>query len=399
MKIFVIPSWYPPAGGQFFVDQTKWLMDYDIDATVLVVEEKSLKTISLKGFLKDLRYTYSDEFGIPTFRKKQLHVPKSYRLNTRIWINQMIRLGKIAIRREGKPDIIQVHSCLFGSVAASMLKKKYGIPYLITEHRGRFNENNKRKNINLLPWFNPFIADGLRNASGIITVSSKLKNRLEEIAQQKLNIVTIPNPVNENLFNIMDEVSPGDTKTNFISISAFMPVKALDILLKAFAAALQIQKDIHLHFAGDGEEFDSIVKLADKLKIKTHVSFHGFLNREQVRSRILQSDFLVLSSLTEGQPVSVSETLLCGKPVIVTDVVSEDDVPPNVGYIIETGSIDALKTAILKAHSEKTKFSAEKIRAFALSRFSKSVVIPKIIEVMKSIISNKQHIKLNRGIS
>ncbi len=389
MRIFVIPSWYPPAGGEFFIDQTKWLMEYGIDATVITLEEKSLKTLSLKTLFTVFKHSYTEEFGIPTYRKKQLRIPKNYRVNTRIWIRQFFRLAETAIREQGKPDLIQVHSSLFGGSVAACLKEKYGIPYIITEHRGRFNENNSRAEVNLLPWFNPLIAEGLRNASWIIPVSRRLIPKLENIAGQKLNCTVIPNPVDEMLFVPDSRPLKSNDTTQFLSISAFMPVKALDKLLQAFAAAIQLQNSLNLHFVGDGTEYAKIVQLSHELKLKEHVTFHGYLSSEQVKKKISESDFLVMSSLTEGQPVSIAETLLCGKPVIATDVVSEEDVPSQVGYIIQTGNIEALKQAMLTAHSEKERFSEKEIRAFAKSRFSKSVVIPKIIELMNIVAHEK----------
>lgn len=107
---------------------------------------------------------------------------------------------------------------------------------------------------------------------------------------------------------------------------------------------------------------------------------------DKVRDIINSSDYLVMSSYNEGQPVSVGETLLCGKPVIGTSIISKTDVPDFAGYIIPVGDTKKLTDILIKAHHEKTNFNSDDIRKFALTRFAKSSVIPDIIKVMNSVI-------------
>lgn len=390
MKIFVLPSWYPPAGGEFFVHQTHWLMEAGLNCTVITVEEKSLKTFSPLTLLTDLKVSRGSEFGIPTYRKKQFRIPKAYRLNTRVWISMMTRLTEMAIHDLGLPDLIQVHSCLFGGAVAARIKEKYGVPYVITEHRGRFNLNNRRSEKNLLPWFGKYLRQGLVRANHLIPVSELLIKRLEVIAGSKLNCTVIPNPVDDTLFRTDPAFRSEPERTKFLSVSAFMPVKGLDILVHAFARAVGTNRNLYLDFVGDGEEKIRIQKLVADLQIESHVKFHGFLNKKEVSVMMQQCDFLVLPSLTEAQPVVISEAMLCGKPLIVSDVVSSADVPDYAGYVVPAGETEPLATALAKAHSEKSRFNPGQIRSFAVNRYARSNVILKIAGIFRLVIDEEK---------
>jgi len=386
MKVLVIPSWYPPNGGMFFAHQTRWLMDEGISAAVIVVAEKSLKKIRMNALLSDFGISRKDEFGIYTYRKTQLRIPKLNRFNAWLWIKTAVDLAEKYILENGKPDLIQAHSCMWGGYVASAIKKKFGIPFIITEHRGRFNEKNYFKQQEILPWHYPFLKKALIEADAIIPVSEKMESILEGIAARKLFCTTIPNPVDEDFFKPGGELKANSEQTGFLNITNFLPYKAIGILIKAFFLASQQESHIRLHLAGDGPDRIGYEALVKKLNLDGKVFFHGQRSQQEILNHIHTCDFLVLSSYNEGQPVSIGETTLCGKPVICTDVVSATDLPEFAGYIVETGNPEALADAMLVAHRHKKSFEASMIRSFALSRFSRKVVITKIVQLMKSVI-------------
>jgi glycosyltransferase involved in cell wall biosynthesis len=386
MTILVIPSWYPPNGGMFFAHQTQWLINEGITATVIAVEEKSLKRARITSIIDDFRISRKYEFGICTYRKSQLRIPKLNRLNAWLWIKNAIKLTEKYILEKGKPDLIQAHSCMWGGYVSAIIKRRYGIPYVITEHRGRFNEKNYFKQQEILPWHYPLLKEALIWADAIIPVSEKMVSVLEGIAGIKLKCKPIPNPVDQDIFKPVDKQKANAEHTEFLNITNFLPYKAIDILIKAFYTASQKESGIRLHLAGDGPDRGVYEALVKKLNLDGKVFFHGRKTQEEVLNQIRSCNFLVLSSYNEGQPVSIGETILCGKPVICTDVVSISDLPEFAGYIVETGNQEALAEAMLVAYAHKNSFEASVIRSFALSRFSRNVVIAEIVRVMKSVV-------------
>lgn len=385
MNILVIPSWYPPNGGMFFAHQTRWLMDEGISAGIIVVEEKSLKKMRISSLVNDLSISRGDEYGIYTYRKTQFRVPRLNRLNAMLWIRSAVNLTERYILENAKPDIMQVHSCMWGGVVAAKIKKNHGIPYVITEHRGRFNQNDFFKNKDILPWHYPFLKEALANADAIIPVSGRLVAKLNELAEKKLSCSPYPNPVDDGFFEPSDHELIKQ-QTDFLNISNFLPYKAIDVLIHAFSLASSKMSDMRLHLVGDGPGRLEMEALVKRLDLSESVFLYGMKGRQEVKSIIQACDFLVLSSFNEGQPVVIGEATLCGKPVICTDVVSNQDVPDFAGLIVETGNPKELADAMLFAHTHKKSFDAGRIRDFALSRFSRKVVIAEVIQVMKSVV-------------
>jgi glycosyltransferase involved in cell wall biosynthesis len=285
-----------------------------------------------------------------------------------------------------------VHSCLWGAVIAHRLKIKFNIPYIITEHRGRFNENNYTKSTDIKKWFIKLLKQPLLKANAIIPVSHLQIKSLEEISGNKLNCFPIPNPVDEIIFKPVSGRIENQHVSNFYTVTNFLPYKAPEILIHSFHEALIQENNIFLFLIGDGPDRNRIEDLCNKLNIQDNVHFLGRVSNTKMPTIISPFDFLVLSSLNEGQPVVVGESMLCGKPVIGTNIISDIDIPDFAGYIVPVGDKEALTLTLLKAHREKTKFNAVKIRDFALKRFARSAVIPAIIQVMKTATTNQKGI-------
>jgi L-malate glycosyltransferase len=394
MNILIIPSWYPPDGGGFFVNQTKWLKEQGLNPSLIYVEQRSLKSPSAIRFKNIFRFEKSYDSGFVVYRLKTYKIPKFYYLNAFIWRKLTYFLAIKYLRENPLPDLIQVHSCLWGGLVADKIKHKYRIPYVITEHRGRFNEYNFTKAIDIKNKDYKLLKPGLVNANAIIPVSHLQIKTLEEIAGKKLNCFPIPNPVDEYIFKPSDKAKKSKLLTNFYNITTFLPCKAPEILINAFFQASKTENDIFLHFIGDGPDRYKSEKLVHKLHLENKVQFYGFQPSEKVRDLINDFDFLVMSSYNEGQPVVVGESLLCGKPVIGTQIISEIDVPKFAGYLVPVGDSVKLANALIKAHKEKNKFESSEIREFALKRFAKTVVISSIIEVMNTVIKTKKDMAL-----
>lgn len=389
MKLLIIPSWYPPDGGGFFINQTNWLKDAGIETNLIYVEQKSLKKLFHFKFNNLFRIIKEDESGFPVLRLVTYKLPKLYRLNSFIWRELTYYLAKKYLKNNPIPDLIQVHSCMWGAAVAFRLKTHFNIPYVITEHRGRFNENNFTINTDIKKWFFKILKQPLLKADAIIPVSHLQIKYLEEIAGAKLKCFPIPNPVDETIFKPGNTIIKHGESTIFYTITNFLPYKAPEILIHSFYKASLIEDKIQLKIIGDGPDKIKMEELSSKLGIEKKVHFLGRIANTRVGEIINQSDFLVLSSLNEGQPVVVGESMLCGKPVIGTSVISEVDVPAFAGYIVSAGNSDELTNALLKAHQEKSKFNALEIREFSLKRFAKSAVIPSIINIFNTALTQK----------
>ncbi len=94
----------------------------------------------------------------------------------------------------------------------------------------------------------------------------------------------------------------------------------VDMVLKAFPLFLGNNKNSHLWIVGTGPQEDELKKLAQKLGIKKHVAFFGFLSEEGKMKKIKESDFFIFPRAWswDGFGITTIEALSQGIPVLTS---------------------------------------------------------------------------------
>ena len=115
--------------------------------------------------------------------------------------------------------------------------------------------------------------------------------------------------------------------------------------------------DFMLHVIGDGERAADLRMYVKKLCLENNIRFLGALSHEQVIHEIQKSKAVLLLSRFEGQSMFITETLACGRPVILSDHNGMADliVHGQNGYLCGTGDpVDAaLKISRLLSLDER----------------------------------------------
>jgi glycosyltransferase involved in cell wall biosynthesis len=135
----------------------------------------------------------------------------------------------------------------------------------------------------------------------------------------------------------------------FLYCAKLIPVKAPEVLLKAFA--LLAGPAAHLVFVGTGQMEASLKKLQQKLGVK-NIHWEGFVNQSALPAYYRASDVLVLPSRFEPWGLVVNEAMACGTPCIVSDVVGAgaDMIEgQETGLIFPHDNVEALAAALRMA--------------------------------------------------
>ena len=128
-------------------------------------------------------------------------------------------------------------------------------------------------------------------------------------------------------------------------VGRLVPIKRVDVLLRAFARARETGAPVRLAIVGDGELRAELEDQARALGIADSVWFAGY--REDMVGVTAAADIAVLSSDNEGTPVSLIEAGAAGKPAASTRVGGVTDVvTPVTGSVVPPGDSDALGDAI-----------------------------------------------------
>jgi glycosyltransferase involved in cell wall biosynthesis len=260
--------------------------------------------------------------------------------------------------REGHFDAVLVHGYANAAAWAGMLAAwKTNIPVII---RGDTHEHGRSKSVRirlkrlLLPLL-------LRRVNGFLAIGTWNKEYWNGYGAPLSQIETTSLAVDNKFFASKCEAQttlaqslrskwgvPQDGAV-FLYCAKLIPVKAPEVLLKAFA--LLTEPTAHLVFVGAGQMEASLKKLQQKLGVE-NVHWEGFVNQSALPAYYRASDVLVLPSRFEPWGLVVNEAMSCGTPCIVSDVVGAgaDMVEgQETGLIFPHDNVEALAAALRMA--------------------------------------------------
>lgn len=134
-------------------------------------------------------------------------------------------------------------------------------------------------------------------------------------------IAVIPNGVDVRNF----ENLPGKTEEDegYINIGAVLrvaPIKDIKTMIHAFAFAKKDLPSLRLWIMGPTDEDEDYARECFELVETLQVRDVVFTGRINVTEYLGRMDFTILTSISEGQPLTILESYAAHKPVIATDV-------------------------------------------------------------------------------
>lgn len=131
--------------------------------------------------------------------------------------------------------------------------------------------------------------------------------------------------------------------------------------------------------------------MAYELGIQDNCKFYGQLSKEETYKIIKSMDFAISASLTESAGVFVEESMMLGKPLVVTKSGGADSlVGKDAAIIVEKNDVTALSDGIKYMIDNFYRFDSKKITEYAVEKFDMENINNKYINVYKRIIQNKK---------
>ena len=129
-----------------------------------------------------------------------------------------------------------------------------------------------------------------------------------------------------------------------VAVGRLRPPKDFDTLLRALALLPDAQFDAAI--VGDGPQRRELEALLVQLGLEERVRLEG--ERRDVPALLARADVFVLSSRSEGLPVSVLEAMAAGLPVVASAVggVAELVLDGETGVLVRPGDPEALAAAL-----------------------------------------------------
>jgi glycosyltransferase involved in cell wall biosynthesis len=193
---------------------------------------------------------------------------------------------------------------------------------------------------------NKFLANLIYAKHKIVCVSKAIQNRTNEF--HNLETYIIYNPFNlKSIQNLNNKFVP-EEKNYIIAIGRMnAKVKQLDKLIDSYSKSELPKKNIKLLILGDGVLKKELVNQAENLNLSDKIIFKGFQNNPY--PYLKNAIFTVLSSLNEGLPNVLIESLANGTPVISFDCFSgPNEIIANEinGLLVEDQNVEKLTEAM-----------------------------------------------------
>jgi len=190
---------------------------------------------------------------------------------------------------------------------------------------------------------------------------SESNRRLTEkqIGSELPNAEVVWNPVNVSLdaSPAWPQLGPGG-EYRFACVARLDPrAKGQDILLEVLAEQPWAARSWRLFLYGDGPMRESLERLVRRLGLSDRVFFAGYSNPEEIWA---SNHVLVLPSRVEGLPLVIMEAMLCGRPVVATEVAGNSEVIEDevTGFLASAPTKQSMAAALERFWTRRTEGEA-----------------------------------------
>jgi len=387
-NILWLASWYPnelnPIDGDFIQRHARAVsLIHKVDVIFIKKDEKGKITKKVKkqahksgNLTETIIYYKPFKTGLRSLDKIISHA-------------RYKKLYKQALQKymkvNGKPSFVHVHVAMKAGIIALWLKKKFGIPFILSEHwSGYFPETNP--NIDKLSfvikkWYKKIFSASSFNTA----VSKSLANEIIKRFNVKVGI--IPNVVDLDIFYPIEKEP--NLIVQFIHISTDTYQKNTKQILEAFA---EVKKRGYL--------FSLIFYVSDPAKLLLRVKEYD-LDREtiiygEVPQKILAKDLanadaLVLYSDNETFGCVVIEANACGLPAILSDlnVFREYAVENKTALFAKPADVNSLCNTIISFINKRNEFNKIEIAEYVKRKFGFQPVASLFNELYKKFAIEK----------
>ncbi len=373
MKILIVSRGLPcekyPMNGIFELDQARALAKNGQEVFYLALDFRPFWIIRKWGF------SHSKDNNLHIFI---LSIPIGrYRKSIYLLQQFLIYAYRKIVKIAGKPDVVHAHFH-FMSVISSVLKLKYKLPFIITEHASSLNYNiadiNKR-DVRLFKL-------SFENADKIITVSPGLQESVKKHFGFSSEVVH--NVVDADTFRFYKR-SPNNIFT-FLSVGSLQKRKGFDMLIKSFYLA-KFDSNVYLKIIGEGEEYENLQRIIDEYKLDSQIKLLGGKNRQEIMEEMKCADAFVLASRGETFGVVYIEAMLTGLPIISTKCGGpEYFTTPENGILVQKDEEKQLTKALLHMKNNAYKYDSKHISELCFTQFSPKSIALQLLKVYDTAV-------------
>lgn len=310
----------------------------EVDPHIIFLAESDPSLRQWQVYKDEIRFSYQ--------------VLKSYR---RRWgrFNVLLTRGMNAALRSANPEVIVCGGYnYFAMWQAQHWARTNSVPFLLWSES---NAGDARRNF---PWVEAAKRRFVGACQGYFVPGSASAAYLKTLGAAPDKIFMAPNAVDVDRFSRAAgqarrepelRTRLGLPERYLLFVGRFVRSKGVLDLLSAYATLPEgLRRTVGLVLAGDGEEFDELVRRGRAIRPGA-VVLPGFLQRDQLPAYYAFAEALVFPTHSDPWGLVVNEAIACGLPVIVSDVagcVADLVHDGENGYVVPAAAPDALAQAM-----------------------------------------------------
>jgi glycosyltransferase involved in cell wall biosynthesis len=265
-----------------------------------------------------------------------------------------------------KADLYHCIVTGYAGILGSMAKHFYGSRLMVSEH-GIYTREREEELIKA-DWVSGIYKDiwirqfrkmsnlAYQNADLVTSLYEKARTLQVELGCPIRKTMVTPNGVRVDQFRDL----PGKTAEDdgYINVGAVLrvtPIKDVKTMIQAFGYARRQNEHLKLWIMGPWEEDEEYAQECFELVSLMEIPDVVFTGRINVRDYLGRMDFTILTSISEGQPLTILESYAAHKPVIATDVgncsgliYGESDDFGEGGILTHIMNVEEISRAILR---------------------------------------------------
>ena len=265
-----------------------------------------------------------------------------------------------------KADVYHCVATGYAGLLGGMAKYLYGCGLIVSEHgiytREREEELLKAgwvagiyKNI----WIDQFrkMSQLAYDRADIVTALYGHARELQmELGCKAGKIEITPNGIDVERFMNIAVKPDNEYMIDIGAIVRVTPIKEIKTMIRAFAFAKNEVPNLRLWIMGPTDEDEEYAKECYELIEVMEIEDVIFTGRVNVTDYIGKMDFTILTSISEGQPLTILESFAAKKPVIATDVGNcreliygeEDDDEGTAGILCHIMNVEEIAHAMIE---------------------------------------------------
>ena len=313
----LFPSPARPGLGSFVADSVREL-----------ARRHAIRVISPVRWVPPLRSAWREERRVQSERDEDgflVSYPRVLALpfgglptETRLWPASLERIVR-RICAEHDVGLVHAHFGLPDGWAGLRLARRVGLPIVVTLWGSDAlvfpRERPSRK----------LLAEVVSGADHVIAASNEIASRAADMgaSADRLSVIVggVPSAYGEGTrAGARRALDVSEHGPLVVWVGGLVPVKRPALALAAFAEVVERLPDAQLTMIGDGPLRATVERQTDALGLRSHTRLTGHLGRASVALWQRAANTVMNSSVSEGTPFGLMESLVCGTRVAAVPV-------------------------------------------------------------------------------